>query len=64
MYIEFMIVFIKKEDEIVYINFEILKNIVDLKNLIVLNDVSVVFVYIFRNVEFRKLILKLKIFLF
>lgn len=64
MYIEFMIVFIKKEDEIVYISFEILKNIVDLKNLIVLNDVSVVFVYIFRNVEFRKLILKLKIFLF
>lgn len=59
-----MIVFIKKEDEIVYINVEILKNIVDLKNLIVLNDVSVVFVYIFRNVEFRKLILKLKIFLF
>lgn len=59
-----MIVFIKKEDEIVYISFEILKNIVDLKNLIVLNDVSVVFVYIFRNVEFRKLILKLKIFLF
>lgn len=64
MYIEFMIVFIKKEDEIVYISFEILKNIVDLKNLIVLNDVSVVFVYIFRNVEFRKLILILKIFLF
>lgn len=59
-----MIVFIKKEDEIVYINVEILKNIVDLKNLIVLNDVSVVFVYIFRNVEFKKLILKLKIFLF
>lgn len=59
-----MIVFIKKEDEIVYISFEILKNIVDLKNLIVLNDVSVVFVYIFRNVEFKKLILKLKIFLF
>lgn len=64
MYIEFMIVFIKKEDEIVYISFEILKNVVDLKNLIVLNDVSVVFVYIFRNVEFRKLILILKIFLF
>lgn len=64
MDIEFLIVFIKKEDEIVYISFEILKNIVDLKNLIVLNDVSVVFVYIFRNVEFRKLILKLKIFLF
>lgn len=64
MYIEFMIVFIKKEDEIVYISFEILKNIVDLKNLIVLNDVSVVFVYIFRNVEFRKLILILKIFIF
>lgn len=59
-----MIVFIKKEDEIVYISVEILKNIVDLKNLIVLNDVSVVFVYIFRNVEFKKLILKLKIFLF
>lgn len=58
---ELMTVLTKKEDEIAHISSEISKNIVDLKNLIASNDVSVVSANISRNAEFRKLIPKLKI---
>lgn len=51
------------EDNIEYIIFEINESICELNEILNFKDVSFVFVYEFRNVEFKRLLLKFMIIL-
>lgn len=59
MDLKFLVVLNKKENEIMGIIFEIEQKIVNLKEKMSFNDFCFVFIYEFRNDEFRKLFIKL-----